>query len=269
MAAPISIPSPVYARPVVIVPGNTGPTGPASGLTGPTGATGITGYTGPSGPTGSSFTGPSGPTGIVGATGFTGPPGNSVTGPAGVASNTGATGPTGATGIATNTGATGPTGVAATGATGPTGAAGTASNTGATGFTGPTGPSGQGVIFDLAVVFNGQGSTLATGSFVDVRVDFSATVKQVELMGGPTGWAQVDIYKCTFGQYNYAQTHPVAADSITASDKPVLNNTYSYQDSTLTGWNTTINAGDVLRFIIPTGTTGIQQMTVELECSRN
>jgi len=92
MPALVYGPAPIYARPIVVVPGSTGPTGPSqgpTGNTGPTGAGNFTGPTGPFGPTGatgaaSTITGP------TGRTGFTGPPGN--------AGSTGVSGPTGPTG---------------------------------------------------------------------------------------------------------------------------------------------------------------------------
>ena len=115
-------PAPIYARPVVVASGFTGPTGPSQGPTGPTGTTGA-------GPTGA--TGPIGPTGSIGLQGQTGPQGiQGLSGPQGL---------TGPAGSATNTGATG-----AQGLTGPTGVAGSATNTGATGPTGFTGPLGTG-----------------------------------------------------------------------------------------------------------------------------
>jgi collagen type VII alpha len=286
----ISAPAQIYARPIVLVPGNTGPTGPLGGPTGPTGNTGAaaTGPTGPLGPTGvqgatSTVTGPTGYTGITGPPGAIGATG--LQGAQGGAINTGATGPTGPTGVpgtAANTGATGFTGV--------TGPAGTAANTGATGTTGPTGPQGSqgipgtavntgatgntgpgviGTTFNIEVVFSGQGSTLAAGSFVDVPVAMNFAIKGVQLFGGPTGWAQVDVYQTPQTSYDYAVTHPVVGDSITASDKPVLNNTYRYLDTALTGWVTGITGGTLLRFITPTGTTGITQLTASLACARS
>ena len=179
-----------------------------------------------------------------------------------MANNTGATGPTGATGAsgsnATLTGATGPTGY--------TGSSGVATNTGATGSTGPT---GAGLVFDIAVVFNGlSGNTFTAGSFVDVPTDFNFNVNQAELFGGPTGWAKVDVRVCTQAVYDYGVTHPVAGDSITASDVPILNNTYRYLDSTLTGWTTGFTGANIFRFILPTGTTGTTQLTAALKCTR-
>jgi hypothetical protein len=97
-------PSPVYARPIVVVVGPTGPLGAPTGPTGTTGPTGITGAvgTGPTGNTGN--TGCTGKQGLTGPTGFTGPPGGTQTG------STGTVGPAGPTGPASFTGATGTSG---------------------------------------------------------------------------------------------------------------------------------------------------------------
>lgn len=122
-------PAPVFARPVVVASGLTGPSGGPTGATGNTGPTGRTGATGLAGSTGangaaSTVTGPTGPQGV---TGLTGPAGSTVTGPTGQMGSF--TGPTGATG-STGGGGTGPTGPSG----GPTGPTGT------TGYTGATGP---------------------------------------------------------------------------------------------------------------------------------
>lgn len=100
MSALVYGPAPIYARPIVVVPGQTGPTGPPTGLTGSPGSTG-----------------PTGPTGLLGFTGNTGAA-SVVTGPTGPVAKTGATGPPGNAGATGNTGPTGPVGASAIGATG-------------------------------------------------------------------------------------------------------------------------------------------------------
>jgi hypothetical protein len=79
-------PAPIWAQPVVVVGGPTGPSGGPTGTTGPTGSTGpvassVTGNTGPRGLTGP--TGNTGPAAATGPTGMTGPVGSpGMTGPA-------------------------------------------------------------------------------------------------------------------------------------------------------------------------------------------
>ena len=57
---------------------------------------------------------------------------------------------------------------------------------------------------------------------------------------------------------------PTPADSITASAKPTISSGTKQQDSTLTGWTTSISAGDILRFNVDSITT-ITRCTVSLK----
>jgi hypothetical protein len=268
-----AVPSPVSALPVVVVGGPTGPSGGPTGSTGPTGA--VTGPTGPggvgptgsAGPTGSStvFTGPTGPTG------YTGPVGNSLTGPTGTASNvvgpTGNTGPTGQTGI---TGPTGPLGTGPTGVTGPTGtltgptgpSGGPTGTTGPTGMTGATGPA----VSDITIVLDGGGSVLVAGLKGYYFVDFNCTITQATLLADQTGSAIVNIWSCTYANFNPG-THPVAADKITSATPPTIASAVKAQDATLSGWSTSIVAGTVLAFNIDSVTT-CQRLTLALKIVR-
>lgn len=294
-----AVPSPVSALPVVLIGGPTGATGPSPGSTGPTGITGPTGPlgTGPTGPQGSS--GPTGPSGrdstVTGPTGNVGPPGNSVTGPQGsqgVTGPTGNTGPlgTGPTGPASTvtgpTGTTGPTGASFTGPTGNTGPNG--GPTGPTGFngtTGPTGPSGgptgntgptgpTGVtgatgpnIADIVFTIDGAGSALTTGIKGYLKVDYACTITEASLLADQTGSVVVNIYKCTYSQFDAGATHPVVGDTITASAPPTISSGTKADDTTLSGWTTAISAGDVLAFNIDSATT-ITRVSLMLKVAR-
>jgi len=86
------------------------------------------------------------------------------------------------------------------------------------------------------------GAPISTGIKADFLVPFSGTISRVTLMGDQTGSIVIDIWKDTFANYP-----PTVADTITASAKPTISGGLSYQDAVLTGWNTTITAGDTLR----------------------
>ena len=122
---------------------------------------------------------------------------------------------------------------------------------------------GSGVVFDITAKFSGGGATL-TASFVDVVVDFACTINKVTLLGSPAGSVATDITSVAVGSYSGA-----AGTSITASDKPTLSSAALYQDSTLTGWTTTIAAGTVLRFEITGTPTTTTDLTMSLECTRS
>ena len=277
MTVEVLSPAPIYARPIVVV---GGPTGPAGGPTGPTGHTGpsgapaATGPTGFTGPTGAGATGPSGVTGPRGLTGYTGPPGNSLTGPTGpVSTEPGLTGPTGNTGAGGPgpTGPTGNTGMTGFGATGPTGETGPSGGptgpTGPSGVTGNTGPTGPAITMGLEFVIDGGGSTISTGVKGYVEIPFACTITEATLLADQSGSIVVDVWKCTYAQFDAGGTHPVSGDKITASAPPTISSDTKSQDSTLSGWTTAVSAGDILAFNVNSAS-AVQRATLSLKLTR-
>lgn len=265
-------PAPIMARPVVVVVGPTGPSGGptgATGNTGPTGASAAQGATGYTGPTGSGPTGATGVTGPRGLTGFTGPVGNN--GPTGagsaVAGPTGPTGNTGPTGSAL-TGPTGNTGPSpgSTGPTGPTGPTGNTGPTGPTGATGATGMTGPAQTLGIEIVIDNQAVAISTGIKLVVEVPFACTITQAELLADQSGSIVVNIWKCTYAAFD-PPTTPTSANKITASAPPTISSAKKSTDSTLTGWTTSIAAGDVLTINVDSCTT-ITRVTLSLRVTR-
>ena len=98
------------------------------------------------------------------------------------------------------------------------------------------------------------GVAITTGIKGDIEVPFACVITGVTLLAdqntGATAF-QLDIWKDTFANYP-----PTVADTITASNKPIIPiGAQKVQNATLTGWNTNINAGDILRFNVDTTST--------------
>lgn len=135
------------------------------------------------------------------------------------------------------------------GPAGPTGATGPAGPTGATGATGPAGPQGPAgtdatPTAAIGYTINGGGTTITTGLVGNgLYIPFNATITAVTLQANTTGSIVVDIWKDSYGNFP-----PAVADSICASAKPTITSAAKSQDTTLTGWTTTIAAGDILYF---------------------
>jgi hypothetical protein len=117
-------------------------------------------------------------------------------------------------------------------------------------------------VVDLVFIVDGGGSAITTGIKGDVALDFAGTIQQVTLLADQSGSIVWDIWKDTYANYP-----PTGADSITASAKPTISATTKAKDSTLTGWTTSISAGDTLRFNIDSVST-IQKCTLVLKISR-
>jgi len=169
-------------------------------------------------------------------------------------------GPQGYQGATGATGAQGPQGHQGdTGDTGPQGATGAQGDTGAQGA---QGASGAGEVSSINFVIDGGGSAITTGIKGDIFVDYACTINSVTMLADQSGSIQVDIWKD-----DYADFPPTDADSITASAVPAISSATTEQDSTLTGWTTSISAGDVLRFNVDS-CTSIERCTVNLKVTK-
>ena len=111
-------------------------------------------------------------------------------------------------------------------------------------------------------VIDGGGSAIETGEKGHLEVPFDCTINRVTVLADQDGDIVIDIWKQIYAGYP-----PTVSDSICASAKPTLSSADSYQDSTLTGWTTTLNAGDVLAYNIDSCTT-IERVTVSLKVTK-
>ena len=111
-------------------------------------------------------------------------------------------------------------------------------------------------------VIDGGGSTITTGIKGDIVIDFACTINSVTMLADQSGSIVVDIWKDT-----YANFPPTDADSITASAVPTITTATKSQDATLTGWTTSIVAGNTLRFNVDSATS-VQRFTVSLKVTR-
>lgn len=111
-------------------------------------------------------------------------------------------------------------------------------------------------------VIDGGGQVITTGNKGYIVVDFAATILSATLLADQAGSIVVDVWKDT-----YANFPPTDADSITASAPPTLSGAQKSQDTTLTGWTTSIAAGEVLAFNVDSAST-VQRVTLALKVRR-
>lgn len=114
----------------------------------------------------------------------------------------------------------------------------------------------------INLIIDGLGATIPTGIAGDLQVDFNCTILSATLLADQTGDIVVDIWKDTFANFP-----PTIADTITASDKPTITGSNKAQNTTLTGWTTSITAGQILRFNVDS-VASIQRCTVALKVRR-
>ncbi len=111
-------------------------------------------------------------------------------------------------------------------------------------------------------IIDGGGDAITTGIKGDVEVPFACTITQVTMLADQSGSIVVDIWKDT-----YANFPPTDADSITAAAVPTISAAVKSQDSTLSGWTTSVTAGDILRFNVDSVAT-CERVTISLKVTR-
>ena len=118
------------------------------------------------------------------------------------------------------------------------------------------------LVSSIQFVIDGGGSAITTGVKGYLEIPFACTINQVTLLADQSGSIVVDIWKDTYANYP-----PTDADSITASAVPTISTATKSQDATLTGWTTSISAGDILGFNVDSITT-CTRVTVSLKVTR-
>lgn len=113
---------------------------------------------------------------------------------------------------------------------------------------------------DAAIEFiiDGGGVAITTGIKGDIEVPFACTIVRSTLLADQSGSIVVDVWKDS-----YANFPATDADSITASAPPTISTATNSQDTTLTGWTTSLAKGDILRFNVDS-CTSITRATLSL-----
>jgi len=113
-------------------------------------------------------------------------------------------------------------------------------------------------IRQIGITIDGGGSVLTTGLKGFKSFPVNGTIIGVRLLADQSGSIVIDIWKDIFANFP-----PTIADTITASALPTITTAVSSEDITLTGWSTSVKAGDVFAFNV-NSVTSITRIVLEL-----
>jgi len=119
-------------------------------------------------------------------------------------------------------------------------------------------------IVELAFPIDGGGSVITTGLKGYIRVPFAGTIKSWTILGElVNGVITIDVWKAPYASYP-----PTNAQSITAANEMKIASTGNKAtDSVLTGWTTSVSAGDIFGFNVDS-VTAMTKVTVYLDIER-
>jgi hypothetical protein len=109
----------------------------------------------------------------------------------------------------------------------------------------------------IGITVDGGGSVLTTGVKGYRSFPVAGTITGWRLLADVAGDIEFDILKDAFGSYP-------STTSIVAAAPPELAGVDSDEDTTLTGWTTSVSAGDVFGFEIVGSPATIERVTLEL-----
>lgn len=120
----------------------------------------------------------------------------------------------------------------------------------------------------LEYVITNSGEVLINGVQPYVSVPFNATIISAKLFCTPTGSLTIDIWRCTYAQFDGGTTYPTVANTITGSN-PLVISSDTKTTSTLTTWTTALYQGDVLAFYVTPTPASVISATVVLYLNRS
>lgn len=113
----------------------------------------------------------------------------------------------------------------------------------------------------IGITIDNGASAITAGLKGYFTVPYAGTIKSWYLTADTSGSIVVDIWKA-------AGTIPTVANTITASAKPTLTSAQIGNSSTLTGWTTSVSAGDVVAYNVDSATT-IRKVTLIVKIEKS
>lgn len=117
-------------------------------------------------------------------------------------------------------------------------------------------------VAELGTIQAAFGGTITAGDQVSIEAPYSGTITASRLVCDATGSIVIDVWVDTYANYP-----PTNADSITASATPTLADQQTDEDTTLTGWTTSISSGNWLIFNVDSVST-VTECTLSLSITK-
>jgi hypothetical protein len=119
------------------------------------------------------------------------------------------------------------------------------------------------VLFDFGNYTSGS-PALSASATACTLVNFSGTIVSASLVADQSGSVTVDVRTVAFGSY----TGPSSTSTITAADTPALSSAVKEQDTTLTGWTTSLAANtEVCAFLSAPSTLAAVQLALSVSAN--
>jgi len=118
----------------------------------------------------------------------------------------------------------------------------------------------------IEFTIDGGGGNLTPQVWGYLTVPFDGNLNSATMLSNATGTVVMDVYKCTFAQFD-PPTTPNAGNSIVGGSQPTITASTKATINT-SGWTTNFSEGDVIAFVLVSATANVTRVTMSLELVR-
>ena len=117
------------------------------------------------------------------------------------------------------------------------------------------------------IVKGSPGHVLGTGLAGYLVAPYGGVINGYAMLADASGSIAVDIWRCSYAQFDAGVTHPVLADSICGGNLPAIVSDVKVQGAA-TGWITAFSPNDVLAYNVYSTSGTISQLTLSLNVTK-
>ena len=117
------------------------------------------------------------------------------------------------------------------------------------------------------IVKGSPGHVLGTGLAGYLVAPYGGIINGYAMLADASGSIAVDIWRCSYAQFDAGVTHPVLADSICGGNLPAIVSDVKVQGAA-TGWITAFSPNDVLAYNVYSTSGTISQLTLSLNVTK-
>lgn len=118
------------------------------------------------------------------------------------------------------------------------------------------------IVHSFGISMDGSGSPITTGVKGYTEIPFSGTITGWTLLGDVSGSIVVDVWKAAYSSYP-----PTVSNTITGGTLPTISSAVKGQNLSVSGWTTSVTAGDTIGFNV-NSCTGITKATLVIRINR-
>lgn len=118
------------------------------------------------------------------------------------------------------------------------------------------------------IVKSNPGYQITTGLAGYLVAPYGGIINGYAMLANTAGSISIDIWRCSYAQFDAGITHPAAGDSICGGQPPAIVSGVKAANNVPSGWTVNFNAGDVFAYDVLSTSGSMFQVTLSLNVTK-